>query len=273
LGGTNSPIRLLVPKTDSDEGQVVDAATRSLLKQNSSKSEVDSVVKQLAINSSVLGIGAFHNSINQKRLIISSSNNDVGFAPSPSTIATEDYRYSKRVFGHSSKQRTSAAAKFMKFVLSDKGQEIVAQAGYIDMRPNGIPYPKPPQYVEDAVGAEKILGAYKINSNFRFALDSSNLDIKALGDVARIKDSLSLHLNSKKICLLVGFTDNQGAADYNLELSHKRASHVSTQIMTPSIKGIVMTHGCGMEWPIADNDTQRGKSQNRRVEVWVIELR
>lgn len=273
LGGLNSPIHLVIPKIDSDEGQVVDAATRALLKQNARKSEVDSVVAQLASNSSALGIGAFHNSVNQKRLIISSSDNDAGFAPSPSSIATEDYRYSKRVFGHSSKQRTPDAEKFMEFVLSDKGQKIIAEAGYIDMRPNGIPYPKPPKYVEDAIGADNILAAYKINSNFRFALDSSDLDIKARGDVERVKDSLTLHLNKKKECLLVGFTDNQGAADYNLGLSRKRASHVSSRIMSSSIRGNITTSGCGMDWPIADNDTHRGKAQNRRVEVWIIETR
>ncbi len=273
LGGSNSPIHLIVPKKDSDEGQVVDAATRALLNQNTSKSEVDSVVDTLAGNSRALGIGAFHNSVSQKRLIISSSKNDSGFAPTPSTILSEDYRYSKRVFGHSSKQRTSEAENFMEFVLSDKGQKVVAQAGYIDLRPGEIVYPKPPQYIEDAIGADKILAAYKVNSNFRFSLNSSDLDIKARADVERIKDSLTLHLSRKKECLLVGFTDNQGAVDYNMNLSRKRSSHVSKRVVSQSVQGLVKTYGCGLEWPIADNETERGKAQNRRVEVWIIETR
>jgi phosphate transport system substrate-binding protein len=272
LGGLNSRIHLVVPKTDSDEGQVVDAAARALLERNASKLEVDSVVGQLARNSRALGIGAFHNSVNQKRLIISSSANDAGFAPSPFTIATEVYRYPKRVFGHSSKQRTPDVEKFMGFVLSDEGQKIVAEAGYIDTRPY-VRVRHPPKYVEDAIGADKILAAYKVSSNFRFALDSSDLDIKARGDVERVKDSLTLHLNKKKECLIVGFTDNQGASDYNLVLSRKRALHVSTRIMSSSIRGNLTTYGCGMDWPIADNDTHRGKAQNRRVEVWIIETR
>ena len=273
LGGSNSPIHLLVPQKGRDGGQVIDPGSRALISQNSGKFEVDSVVAQLATNSRALGVGAFHNSVNQKRLIVSSSKDDPGFAPTPSSIATENYRYSRRVFGHTSKTRSSDVTDFMKFVLSDKGQAIVAAAGYIDMRPNGIPYPKPPQYIIDAIGAEKLVAAYKVNSNFRFSLNSSDLDIKARGDVERIKDSLTLHLDKKKECLLVGFTDNQGAADYNMNLSRKRASHVSKRVVSQSVQGLVKTYECGMRWPIADNDTERGKAQNRRVEVWIIETR
>lgn len=273
LGGSNSPIHLQVPRKGSDGGQVIDAASRALLSQNSGKIEVDSVVAQLATNSRAFGIGAFHNSVNQKRLVISSSKDDPGFAPTPSSIATENYRYSRRVFGHTSKTRSSDVTAFMKFVLSDKGQAIVAAAGYIDMRPNSIPYPKPPQYVVNAIGAESLIAAYRVNSNFRFSLNSSDLDIKARGDVERIKDSLTIHLNRKKECLLVGFTDNQGAADYNMDLSRKRASHVSNRLVSQSVQGLLRTYGGGMEWAIADNDTERGKAQNRRVEVWIIETR
>lgn len=65
-----------------------------------------------------------------------------------------------------------------------------------------------------------------------------------------------------------GHADNRGSADRNLALSNARASAVK-QFLTQ--RGIapsrIFTRGYGDARPIADNDTEDGRMQNRRVEV------
>jgi outer membrane protein OmpA-like peptidoglycan-associated protein len=66
-----------------------------------------------------------------------------------------------------------------------------------------------------------------------------------------------------------GFTDRSGSAEYNLELSRRRAQSV-VRYMTVQHKiplHRVQLLGVGSELPAADNKTSEGRKQNRRVEV------
>ncbi|OYW14424.1 MAG: cell envelope biogenesis protein OmpA [Sphingomonadales bacterium 12-62-5] len=75
------------------------------------------------------------------------------------------------------------------------------------------------------------------------------------------------------LLLVVGYTDSVGDEDYNQELSEKRASRVLAHLqqvcrwkqfrtLTPS--------GMAESDPVADNSTDEGKAQNRRVAVNVL---
>ncbi len=68
-----------------------------------------------------------------------------------------------------------------------------------------------------------------------------------------------------------GHTDNRGRASYNLELSQRRADAVRTYFVTRGIKPERVTAvGFGMERPIADNQSESGRSRNRRTEFRII---
>jgi OOP family OmpA-OmpF porin len=65
-----------------------------------------------------------------------------------------------------------------------------------------------------------------------------------------------------------GYTDNSGAKDHNLTLSENRALTVKNEIVKSGIAADRLTSkGFGQESPIASNDTEDGKAQNRRVEL------
>jgi len=68
-----------------------------------------------------------------------------------------------------------------------------------------------------------------------------------------------------------GFTDKTGPADYNLELSRKRAASVVRYLTVQHKLPLHRIHvmGYGAESPAADNRTRDGRKQNRRVEVRV----
>jgi len=69
-----------------------------------------------------------------------------------------------------------------------------------------------------------------------------------------------------------GYTDSTGSADYNLELSDRRANAVRTALVDLGISNDrITTHGYGEESPVAGNDTAAGRQSNRRVEIVLSE--
>ena len=85
-----------------------------------------------------------------------------------------------------------------------------------------------------------------------------------------IEDLAALMRNNPDItAVLEGHTDNKGAASYNLKLSQARADAVKTLLIQQY--GIaanrLVTKGYGESKPIASNDTEQGRQNNRRVIV------
>ena len=67
---------------------------------------------------------------------------------------------------------------------------------------------------------------------------------------------------------LVGHTDNQGGSTYNLDLSERRAASVYAWLGQRGVeRERLRSSGRGLLEPLADNDTDRGRALNRRVEV------
>lgn len=78
-----------------------------------------------------------------------------------------------------------------------------------------------------------------------------------------------LQENPKLELIIEGHTDNVGGAQFNLELSRKRAEAVKRWLVDKA--GIsevrLTTVGYGLSRPIADNSTEEGRAKNRRVEL------
>lgn len=69
-----------------------------------------------------------------------------------------------------------------------------------------------------------------------------------------------------------GHTDSTGSADYNLRLSRERAQSVADALIERAVKPErIATRGYGESRPIASNETNAGRRQNRRVEVVINE--
>ncbi len=67
--------------------------------------------------------------------------------------------------------------------------------------------------------------------------------------------------------VIYGYTDNTGKADYNLKLSGERAASVRSYLVSKGIASSrFTTDGMGIADPISSNDTEAGRSENRRVE-------
>ena len=65
-----------------------------------------------------------------------------------------------------------------------------------------------------------------------------------------------------------GYTDNVGGAAHNQPLSEKRALSVKAYLVAAGVDASrLTTQGFGASHPVSSNDTELGRSQNRRVEV------
>ena len=70
---------------------------------------------------------------------------------------------------------------------------------------------------------------------------------------------------------LVGYTDSVGSDAYNLKLSEKRADAVKAYLVAHGIDAAkIQTSGRGEADPVGDNATEKGRAENRRVEVQIL---
>jgi outer membrane protein OmpA-like peptidoglycan-associated protein len=71
---------------------------------------------------------------------------------------------------------------------------------------------------------------------------------------------------------IVAHTDNGGSATDNMKLSYQRADAVQNWLIENGIKpGRVSIFGKGQEEPIVSSETEQGREQNRRIEIFILD--
>ena len=105
-----------------------------------------------------------------------------------------------------------------------------------------------------------------LNENaVRFATNKSTLTAQAKTNLDKLVPVFNSYADTN--IEIFGYTDNTGAADYNLSLSDKRADAVRVYLISKGLSANrFKTIGKGIADPIASNDTPEGRTQNRRVE-------
>jgi OOP family OmpA-OmpF porin len=113
-------------------------------------------------------------------------------------------------------------------------------------------------------------------NNVEFAFDSAELSpaYKAELDSASevLKPHRSLLRQGLETLNVVGYTDSRGSEAYNRKLSQRRAQAVADYLVQqdPSRAEFIRVIGRGEADPIASNETEEGRRQNRRVVLEVI---
>ena len=103
-------------------------------------------------------------------------------------------------------------------------------------------------------------------SDITFAFDRSDLQPQFYPVLDQIAATLNQY--PQTYVDVVGHADAQGSDDYNLALSQRRASSVAGYLTSRNVLADrLFIAGQGERQPIASNDSEAGRAQNRRVEI------
>jgi outer membrane protein OmpA-like peptidoglycan-associated protein len=117
---------------------------------------------------------------------------------------------------------------------------------------------------KEAIGKRYILTKIYFEQSSPKMLPESDEQLNSILEVLKSNPNLKIEL--------VGHTDNVGDSRQNVYLSKFRAKVVSSYLYNQGIEDFrISTKGMGDEFPVIQNDTEENKSQNRRVELIVVE--
>ncbi|MGX5219313.1 substrate-binding domain-containing protein [Pseudomonas segetis] len=205
-------------------------------------------------------------SIRQAKALAIASGESQPMLPTRTAIATEDYPLSRRLYLYNSPNQSKPWVNaLVNFAHSPRGQAIVAQNGFISQTVSAVKV-SPTNDMPDAY-QQLSTDAQRLSVNFRFAEGSADLDNKALRDLNRVMDYLTVHDKLHQKVVLAGFGDPKSDPARAELLSKLRAMAVRRELARQGVifKDII---GLGDVLPVAANDSE-GRIKNRRVEVWV----
>ncbi|AFU98297.1 substrate-binding domain-containing protein [Simiduia agarivorans] len=182
--------------------------------------------------------------------------------PSQMTVATEDYRLSRRLFLYMPPASDPLLAEFVAFAQSAAGQTQVANIGYVSQVPIAVTPDLEGITNEDYLQA--VTGAERLSVNIRFREGSAELDNKARQDILRLAALMQSPDRRHQKILLVGFGDTKDTESRSRVLSKLRATQVKSALYQLGI-GTQPVQGFGAIMPVDGTD----KTRNQRVEIWL----
>ncbi|SPB18721.1 ompA family protein [Caballeronia novacaledonica] len=113
-------------------------------------------------------------------------------------------------------------------------------------------------------------GSLKVNIPNSISFDTNSYAIKPSFDPVLNSVTQTMQQHPELVASVVGHTDNTGQPAYNQTLSQNRAQSVASYVATHGVPAQRLTaSGMGQNQPIADNSTEAGRAQNRRVEIYL----
>lgn len=105
-----------------------------------------------------------------------------------------------------------------------------------------------------------------------FGFDSATLNRNAYGVLDRVAETLKEY--DQTLIEVAGHTDSVGSEAYNQKLSERRAQAVADYLISRGVSGTrLMVIGAGESHPVASNETEAGRAENRRVELTIVPVR
>ena len=158
----------------------------------------------------------------------------------------------------------------------ERPAEVAAEAAEAPSAPDTPSEPAEPASLSDAlaeIGGEATDTGVRVNlggDELQFASGSAALPARELPTLERVAQLLAERPDLK--ARVEGHTDSSGSPQLNQRLSEQRAEAVMRALVARGIDAErVSSLGLGPDRPIADNTTDRGRRENRRVEIYVIE--
>lgn len=281
LGGTAMPIELHLLESNHAQMDVFPPFMREHLVTRGRifrHATPTSLADAVAGSPEAIGVVPMRFLAPARALAVRPSVESQSLVPSQFTTATEDYAFSSRILLYNASRHGPEVSKFLRFIASGEGQEVVGKLGYADQNLRPRREELPSEYKKNIPKEilDRIVGAERISTNFRFAFKSSTLDVKALGDIERVVQRLAEGDMRGKQLLLAGFADNRfderlATDTVNGPLSLERALTVSRELQKLGVPTAAAI-GLGTALPVAPNTDEIGWEKNRRVEIWLLEV-
>ena len=129
----------------------------------------------------------------------------------------------------------------------------------------GTPPPPPPAARVEVRNDEIV-----IHEKVQFDFDKATIKPVSNGLLDEVADVIQKNPQIKRI-EVQGHASAEGSADHNQKLSDARAAAVMTYLLSKGIpKDRLSSKGYGVTKPIADNATEEGREQNRRVQFLIL---
>jgi outer membrane protein OmpA-like peptidoglycan-associated protein len=166
----------------------------------------------------------------------------------------------------------SVSGKYLVSLPSGKNYGIVVKAkGYLFHSENvDIPFSAGYQEIIKDIALKKLeIGKSIVLNNIFYDFDKATLRSESMSELDRLVKLMNENPNLK--IELSSHTDNKGADDYNQKLSQMRAQSVVDFLITKGInKDRLVAKGYGETVPVADNENDEGRQQNRRTEFKIL---
>jgi phosphate transport system substrate-binding protein len=287
VGGEPGAIRILArddASGTSDLFKTLAMSNRSLAAGAARLEGSAELSKQVAEDKSAIGYVGLPYVRNSKAVAISGGE-EIGagslstpILPTSFSVATEEYPLARRLYLYAAVAPTNPyVSRFVRFAKSATGQELVSKTNFVPLKLNlerrnpqeltpvePVPTSSDPQ----TRYRDLVAGATRLNVSFRFRSNSFELDSRALDDVNRVADLLRDLNYDQAHLVLIGFTDGLGSEEANCRLSLDRANALGYSFAKHDIRAAQIQGMCSA-LPLANNDSERGRQINRRVEVWV----
>ena len=116
----------------------------------------------------------------------------------------------------------------------------------------------------ERVGEDTLLVHF--NSDVLFDVDSATIDSSGRGTLTDVAGVLKQY--DKTAVVIQGHTDSTGSDEHNQVLSERRADSVRDYLDSTGVDDRRLSAvGMGEGYPVASNDSESGRRQNRRVDV------
>ena len=152
------------------------------------------------------------------------------------------------------------------------GKKYEAQGRAVEVPPPPPPAAQPPVPVAaPAFATTQTPEGLKLTLSAQALFESGQTSLK--GQARRVLDQVLdvLHAYPDNTLRISGHTDSTGSVAYNQKLSKRRADAVAHYLATKGVSRERMTViGYGETRPVADNQTEVGRVQNRRVEIDIL---
>ena len=274
VGGKSGEINIYTPESSSDLYQFVQkhVLEDKKIKFHKKYKHIKKLSKSLEKDPNGIAFCSLPFIGNNQALAIADNEID-SIRPSYFSVSTDEYILIRKLYMYTILVSASQSTlPFVSFIQSSKGQALIKQSGYVDCEVKSLGsrrelWQKPvnPAVFRKIVKITK--NTKKLSMNFYFENNKHELVSDSYQKFKQLTSWLKQQTDVKKI-YAIGFSDSIGSYRHNCLVALKRAEMVAKEMRISGIYVDEIVTACE-EFPIASNQTEKGRNKNRRVEIWI----